>query len=125
MVLYHLKLWLLNKSQFIWEYIVETIYFIEMCINWYDYYENKPNDITVSSGDIGLKWKWYSFFNWNFYNLFFTYSVFIYFPLQISIPFFSLGILFNIISNLKRTNNTGSLWCLLSAFIPAFMLFLE
>lgn len=125
LVLFHLKMWFLNKTQYIWQYIVETIYFIEMCINWYDYYKKKPNDITVSSGNNGLFWKWSSFMNWNLYNLFFTYSVFVYFPLRISILLFFLGILFNIISIIKRKNNSGTLWCLLSAFIPIFMLVLE
>lgn len=128
LILYHLKLWILNKTETIWEYLLEVIYILNFIYNISSYYIENPNDITKSTV-YGLNWKWILYLNWNLYYILSIITIFIYFPFEISIPFFIFSFLFLIISYLKRYNTSkisvGSLWCLLSASIPIFMIFFE
>jgi hypothetical protein len=69
-----------------------------------------------------LHWKWIKYGIRNMYSILFSIVVFLYFNFYYALLLFILGIFLLIISHKIAIIDYDSIWCLLAAYIPIYML---
>jgi hypothetical protein len=128
LVLYNLQLWIYNIPFSLLTIVVESLYIIYTCIQYYNYIVGESKHlITQPDNYKTLNWLWSSngYFNEFIYFALFTIAVFSFMPLNISLLLFIIGCGFLIASKLHVKEHYGSFYCFVSAFSPILFLLLE
>ena len=100
--------------------VLVVIYIIYGIFEYNSYLKNE-NLITKVKNKV-LHWKWIKYGIKNMYSILFVIVVFLYFNFYYALLLFILGIFLLIISHKIAIIDYDSIWCLLAAYIPIYML---
>jgi len=103
--------------------LINVLLFIYIIYGIFQYNSYLTNEslITKVKNKV-LHWKWIKYSIKNMYSILFAIVVFLYFNFYYALLLFILGIFLLIISHKIAIIDYDSIWCLLAAYIPIYML---
>lgn len=101
--------------------ILNFIYLLNICINYYNFITNEKKFITKVKEN-HLSWRWKKYLNAIFYSIISIFNVFYLTNFKYSLFIFILGTLSLILSNYFFNYHAGEIWCFFVVVIPLIMI---